>query len=508
MQILMPIASHSQFFPEQEYFFPKPLIEIAGKPMIDSVVSALKTSIPGARFCFIISADDARKFSLDETLRIVGGHHTRVVQRVGETKGGLCSALLAGDELDHEQPLVICNSDQIIDVPLVDILEKFQQDDVASGVITFRSVHPRWCYIVPEEHGRVAQAAEKRVVSDIAIAGFYYFKRAGDFFAAARRAILSSDEVDGQYYFSAALNQIILQDMTVAYVKIDASKYYSFYSPEKVAEFAATELAANLRDQSTTDTLINVMIPAAGEGSRFAKQNWRKPKPFINVDGRMMLEHVIENVCPTNASATVLLRAEHIKTCGADVERLNEMGVTIRTVDRLTEGTACTLLLARSTFDNDQPMLVANSDQWVDFDCSAFVKDCLDRKLDGSILVFRDADMDPKWSFAKVDENGLVTEVAEKKPISDLATVGIYLFRRGSDFVRAAIDMIASNDRVNNEFYTCPAYNYMIRNGARIGVYEVGRDAMKGLGTPEDLTAFLVERGAPVSVDAPMSMAG
>ncbi|WP_320195619.1 glycosyltransferase family 2 protein [Agrobacterium rosae] len=508
MQILMPIASRSQFFPEQEYFFPKPLIEIAGKPMIDSVVSALKASIPDARFCFIISADDARQFSLDETLRIIGGQHTKVVQRAGETKGGLCSALLAGDELDLEQPLVICNSDQIIDVPLMDILAKFQQDDVASGVITFRSVHPRWCYIVPDEHGRVAQAAEKRVVSDIAIAGFYYFKRAGDFFAAARRAILSGDEVEGQYYFSAALNQIILQDVTVAYVKIDASKYYSFYSPEKIAEFAATELATSLRDRSGNDEQLNVLIPAAGEGSRFAKQNWGKPKPFIDVNGRMMLEHVIENVCSPNASTTVLLRAEHIKACDAGVRRLNEIGVAIRPVDRLTEGTACTLLLARSTFDNDQPLLVANSDQWVDFDCSAFVRDCLDRKLDGSILVFRDADMDPKWSFAKVDENGLVIEVAEKKPISDLATVGIYLFRRGSEFVSAAIDMIACNDRVNNEFYTCPAYNYMIRNGAKIGVYEVSRDAMKGLGTPEDLTAFLLETGAPLSADAPVAMVG
>ncbi|WFR99106.1 glycosyltransferase family 2 protein [Rhizobium tumorigenes] len=507
MQILMPIASRSQFFPEQEYFFPKPLIEIAGKPMIDCVVSALRSTIADARFCFIISADDARRFSLDETLMIVGGQGTKVIQRVGETKGGLCSALLAGDELDLEAPLVICNSDQIIDAPLMEILEKFRHDDVASGVVTFRSVHPRWCYIVPEGDGRVAQATEKRVVSDIAVAGFYYFRRAGDFFAAARRAILNGDDVEGQYYFSAALNQIILSDEEVAYVKIEASRYYSFYSPEKIAEFAATELAASLRDQSQDERPINVLIPAAGEGSRFARQNWRKPKPFIDVDGRMMLEHVIGNVCPPNATPTVLLRAEHMKACDGDVQLLRAMGTTIRPVDRLTEGTACTVLLARSSFDNDRPLLIANSDQWVDFDCSAFIEDCLQRKLDGSILVFRDAQMDPKWSFAKVDDRGLVTEVAEKKPISDLATVGIYLFRRGSDFVRAAVDMIACNDRVNNEFYTCPAYNYMIRNGARIGVYEVSPDAMKGLGTPEDLNAYLATSGLPSSADAPLAMA-
>lgn len=223
----------------------------------------------------------------------------------------------------------------------MEILEKFRHDDVASGVVTFRSVHPRWCYIVPEGDGRVAQAAEKRVVSDIAVAGFYYFRRAGDFFAAARRAILNGDDVEGQYYFSAALNQIILSDEEVAYVKIEASRYYSFYSPEKIAEFAATELAASLRDQSRDDRPINVLIPAAGEGSRFARQNWRKPKPFIDVDGRMMLEHVIGNVCPPNATPTVLLRAEHMKACDGDVQLLRAMGTTIKPVDHLTEGTAC-----------------------------------------------------------------------------------------------------------------------------------------------------------------------
>ena len=141
---------------------------------------------------------------------------------------------------------------------------------------------------------------------------------------------------------------------------------------------------------------------------------------------------------------------------------------------------------------------MANSDQYVDFDVDAFVDDCIGRDLDGSILVFKDEARNPKWSFARTDEQDLVVEVAEKKPISDMATVGIYLFRRGSEFVSAAIDMIARNDRVNDEFYTAPVYNYMIRAGLRIGIYEIPQSAMHGLGTPNDLEAFLAlgERGA------------
>jgi dTDP-glucose pyrophosphorylase len=117
--------------------------------------------------------------------------------------------------------------------------------------------------------------------------------------------------------------------------------------------------------------------------------------------------------------------------------------------------------------------------------------------------VFQDPTMDPKWSFVKVDEAGLVLEVAEKKPISDLATVGIYLFTKGKDFVSAALDMMIANDRVNNEFYTCPVYNYMIRKGSRIGIYEVPMKSMAGLGTPDDLLQFLQERGASPSLDSP-----
>jgi dTDP-glucose pyrophosphorylase len=216
-----------------------------------------------------------------------------------------------------------------------------------------------------------------------------------------------------------------------------------------------------------------------------------------------MLDHVIKNVAPAGASVTMLLRADHMEAQPAIVHRFEKAGVDILPVDKLTEGTACTVLLARKVFDNDRPMMVANSDQLVDFDVTDYVQDCLDRNLDGSILVFRDPSKNPKWSFARTDKMGLVTEVAEKKPISELATVGIYLFARGRDFVSATADMVAANERVNGEFYTCPVYNYMIANGARIGVYEVPMGAMSGLGTPDDLIGFLDARGAPASQDAP-----
>ncbi|WP_191218678.1 glycosyltransferase family 2 protein [Agrobacterium salinitolerans] len=503
MQILIPIADSPEFFPKSEHYFPKPLVDVAGKPLIERVVASLSRSVSSSKFTFVVSKTLTRQFSLSGTLKLVAGDDTQIIERVSETKGALPSCLLAIDKIVPEEELLVCNSDQIIDYNLDKALEYFRLKGAAAGVLTFESVHPRWSFVQLENLDDVVQAFEKRVVSNVAVAGVYYFRRAADFFGAARRAILTEDSVGGDFYISAAINQIILGSGKVLRHQIDAKQYHPLYSPEKIQEFLATKFAGKLRASDASELGVNVVIPAAGAGSRFAKDGWRKPKPFIDVCGVSMVEQVVSNLNLPRASYKILLQESHITEWPEDIHRLSNPRIDIISVAGLTEGTACTVLLARKHFDNEAPLIIANSDQLVDVDYSSFLKDCYDRGLDGSILVFRDKDLDPKWSFAKVSDDGLVVEVAEKKAISDLATVGIYLFRRGSDFVRAAVDMIANNDRVNNEFYTCPVYNYLIKDGAKIGVYEVRRDNMYGLGTPSDLSKYLRDVHAAPSSDRP-----
>lgn len=238
--------------------------------------------------------------------------------------------------------------------------------------------------------------------------------------------------------------------------------------------------------------MINVLIPMAGAGSRFSKAGYRKPKPFIDVAGKPMIVRVLENLALPDARYILVAQREHVRA-EADLVREIERNysATFVQIDGITEGTACTVLHARGLIGSDTPLLIANSDQIVDFDVSGFVDDCSARNLDGSILTFQDETRDPKWSFARLGEEGLVVEVKEKQAISEFATVGIYLFRRGVDFVEAAIEMMLSQDRVNNEYYTCPVYNYLIKDGKRIGVYDIPETAMHGIGTPDDLDAYL-----------------
>lgn len=223
---------------------------------------------------------------------------------------------------------------------------------------------------------------------------------------------------------------------------------------------------------------MNIVIPMAGAGSRFVTAGYHIPKPFIPIKGRAMVEHVLENVGVPGAKFYLLSRIEHLNyVANTSIPSRNDVSFVL--VNQPTEGAACTVLRAERFIDNDEPLLIANSDQWVRYDREAW--GTLISSCDGAIMTFESDH--PKWSYAR-DEDGRVVEVAEKRVISEHATVGVYYFRRGSDWVRGAKQMIAKNIRVNNEFYVCPVFNELV---ADLDVRIFAVDAMYGLGTPEDL---------------------
>jgi HAD superfamily hydrolase (TIGR01509 family) len=232
---------------------------------------------------------------------------------------------------------------------------------------------------------------------------------------------------------------------------------------------------------------MNVLIPMAGGGTRFAQAGYTFPKPLIEVRGKPMIQIVVENL-NIDATFTYVVQKEHRQKYNLDtLLNLITPNCNIVEVDGITEGAACTTLLAKEFINNDQPLLMANSDQFVEWDSNEFMYKMIEQDVDGGIVTFRATH--PKWSFAKIDERGYVTEVAEKNPISDIATVGIYYWKRGSDYVKYAEQMIDKNIRVNNEFYVCPVFNEAVGDDKRIKTFDV--PAMWGLGTPEDLNYYL-----------------
>lgn len=239
--------------------------------------------------------------------------------------------------------------------------------------------------------------------------------------------------------------------------------------------------------------MLNIVIPMAGAGSRFAREGYKDPKPLIPINGVPMIQVVINNLAPNRPHRFIFIcQQAHVDAYGLG-EKLPRWapGCAIIGLHGLTDGAACTVLSARNLIDSQDELMIANSDQYVDVDMNAYLDRMTANDLDGLIMTMR-AD-DPKWSFVGLDKHELVTRVVEKEVISNDATVGIYNFMRGSDFVAAADRMIARNLRVNNEFYVAPAYNELIEDGRKIGVFNVGEEAkgMYGLGTPADLDLFL-----------------
>jgi len=232
---------------------------------------------------------------------------------------------------------------------------------------------------------------------------------------------------------------------------------------------------------------INVVIPMAGAGSRFAKEGFDLPKPFIPVDGRTMIECAVETL-GINGTHHFIVREEQRDEFDVD-GLLHSLcsNCNIIEVDHLTEGPAQSALLAKPFINNNSPLIIANCDQVLDWSWADFIQTMGD--ADGAILTYEDDD--PKSSYIEV-ENGVVTRTAEKEVISNDATVGIYIFSRGSDFVKYAEQMMQKNIRAKGEFYVSLVYNEMIQDNKKIVPYDV-TDNVWLIGTPRDLQLYQEE---------------
>lgn len=230
----------------------------------------------------------------------------------------------------------------------------------------------------------------------------------------------------------------------------------------------------------------------AGRGSRFQEAGYTFPKPLIDVNGKTMIEVVINNLRATCEHRFIFIcQREHYEKYDLYhiLQNATNNKFEVVQLNGMTEGAACTVLTAAQYIDNDDDILIANSDQFIDINIDEFIADGRENKKDGLIMTFKASH--PKWSYVRTDEIGKVVETAEKKLISDKATVGIYYFGKGSDFVRGAQQMIEKNIRTNNEFFVCPVYNELIMEDKSIYVYDIPVEKMHGMGTPEDLNMFL-----------------
>jgi dTDP-glucose pyrophosphorylase len=234
INILIPLAGPHQFFSESKYIYPKPLIEIQGKTMIEHVIENFK-SIKEKNFIFILNNEDCKKHHLDNVLNLLTKDRCQIIKINGETKGAACSALMAIEHINNTSPLIITNADQLFEDELETLITQFKDAD--AGVISFNSVHPRWSYAKLDKKENIIETSEKRPISNHAIAGFFYFKEGRSFIKSAMRMIEKDANFRGNFYISPTLNEMVLENKKLRIVSVDNKRYHTFYTPKKIDDY-------------------------------------------------------------------------------------------------------------------------------------------------------------------------------------------------------------------------------------------------------------------------------
>lgn len=241
---------------------------------------------------------------------------------------------------------------------------------------------------------------------------------------------------------------------------------------------------------------INIIIPMAGRGSRFEREGYKDPKPFIDVIDKKMIEWVIDNLKFSSKICHFIFicREEHLQKYNFSSLLNKHFEGSLDTweiisINYLTNGALCTALKSRNLVNNEIPLLIANSDQWLNWSTNNFINLVDEVDCDGAIVT--SFSNHPKWSYVKINDNGYITQVKEKEVISNICNTGIFYYKKGKDFVEAADDLIHRDERVGDEYYIAPTYNYLIRMGKKIINYPISNHAFHGLGIPEDLQQFI-----------------
>jgi len=244
LNILIPMSGPNRFETD-EFQYPKPLIEIAGRPLIEHVVRCLDSLRRQKRFIFVANKSDCDTYHLDSVLQLIAGNQGICMRIEKPTRGAACTALMAIEHIDNEGPLIISNSDHVIEYDLDAVLDQFEKNSVDAGTICFESIHPKWSFVRLDEYNKIVETAEKRPLSRHAIAGFYYFRKGSDFVKAAMRSIEKDASVNGQYYVAPVFNELVLENKNMEIVTVPTANYHNFYSPHKIKEYEAYLLSLN-----------------------------------------------------------------------------------------------------------------------------------------------------------------------------------------------------------------------------------------------------------------------
>lgn len=225
MNILILMAGNASDFEEKGYSYPKYLIEVQNKPIIQRTIESLETV--GDNITCIIRKEDQEKYFFGDTLKILCPK-AKIIEVAGDTKGAVCTALFAIDSINNDEELLILNGDQFIKTDIAPAIEDFRNRKLDGGIVTIDAVHPKYSSVLLDENNLVVQTSEKRPISKIASTGCCYFKKGSDFVGAGFAVIEKDVNTQGKYYISSTFNEMILNQRKIGIYEIPKKDYISF----------------------------------------------------------------------------------------------------------------------------------------------------------------------------------------------------------------------------------------------------------------------------------------
>lgn len=205
LNVLIPMAGAGSRFAQAGYTFPKPLIDVNGKPMIQVVVDNLGLD---ANYIFVVQKTHREKYNLDTMLNLIAPG-CQIVETDGLTEGAACTALLAKEYIDNDNPLFFANSDQFVEWDPIEFMYSMQEKQADGGIVTFKATHPKWSFASVGDDGLVRLVAEKNPISDNATVGYYYWKNGSDFVKYAEQMIDKDIRVNNEFYVCPVFNEAI-----------------------------------------------------------------------------------------------------------------------------------------------------------------------------------------------------------------------------------------------------------------------------------------------------------
>jgi dTDP-glucose pyrophosphorylase len=234
MKVLVLAAGGSEAFAKAGYPYPKNLVEIKGKPLLQVVLE--NCTIPSAKFIVVLPKEETEKFHTEQVVKLLYPQ-ARVLLAPVPNSGAACTALLAIEEINSSEPLLIVNGDQVLHVDHAIMVQDFLQRDLDGGIPVFEDVHPRYSFVKVDASGLLVEASEKRPISKLATAGRYFFRDGSAFVRYAQEMILKDAHVDGLFYVCPSYNEGILEGAKFGVFHIDRRNYHNLGTPQGVSDF-------------------------------------------------------------------------------------------------------------------------------------------------------------------------------------------------------------------------------------------------------------------------------